>query len=305
MTAAPDPSRDLAVVVPSRDRPELLAGCLAALRVSNVPPARVLVVDSASSDPSSVAAVAGGATILRCDLPGASRARNVGWRAAVEPIVAFVDDDIRVAPDWTVRVCAPFADRDVVLVTGKVAAGEPVPGAAVDVEAVALTDDVAAGPFDRTTTGNVGASANVAARRSALEAEGGFDEALGAGARFRAAEDIDLFRRVLAHGSGWHAADAVGRHDQWRGRRALMRLEADYGFGFGVHLAKVVRADPALAGRVVGYEVRRYGRDLVHDLRGPYRLGVLRRSLWALSSLVGFGRGLAVPVRDGHLATRG
>lgn len=304
MSAPPDPARELSVVVPTRDRPDLLASCLAALAACDVAPAEVLVVDSASRDAGAVATAAAGATVVRCDLPGASRARNAGWRAARGSIVAFVDDDVRVAPDWPARVCEPFARADVVVVTGAVVAGQPVRGAGPDVQAVAVTDDVGDGPFDRDATGNIGASANLAARRVALEQVGGFDEALGAGARFRAAEDIDLLRRLLEHGQGWHAGDAVGFHDQWRGRRALLRLDVDYGFGFGVHLAKVARSDLRRAGRLARYEAARYLRDVRRDLRARFRLGLLRRTLWVGAAVAGAVRGLAVPVRDGHLQER-
>lgn len=304
MTGPIDPATHLSVVVPTRDRPDFLVSCLDAIARSHVAPAEVLVVDSASTDPDAVRAAAGDVAVLRCDVPGASRARNLGWRAAQGRVVAFVDDDVRVAPDWSSRVCTPFAEHDVVLVTGAVRAGRPVPGAGAHVEAVAVTDDVPAGPFDRTTSGNVGASANMAVRRDALLAIGGFDEALGAGARFKAAEDIDLFRRLLVQGRGWHAADAVGHHDQWRGRRALVRLEAAYGFGSGVHLAKVLRSDRARGGELAAFELRRYGRDVLRTIRSRHRLGLLRRTVWLVWAVVGVGRGLVVPIHGGHLRPR-
>ena len=304
MSGPIDPATDLSVVVPTRDRPDFLASCLDALAQLDVPPVEVLVVDSASTDPAAARASASHVAVLRCELPGASRARNAGWRAARGRIVAFVDDDVRVAADWSSRICAPFAEDDVAFVTGAVRAGRPVPGAGAHVAPVAVTDDVPAGPFDRTTSGNVGASANLAVRRDALAAVGGFDEAMGAGARFRAAEDIDLFRRLFEHGRGWHAADAVGHHDQWRGRRALVGLDADYGFGCGVHLAKVVRTDRARGWQLAAYELRRYGRDVVRTVRSRHRLGFLRRTVWLVWAVAGVARGLAVPIHDGHLRPR-
>lgn len=304
MATAPDPAGQLSVVIPTRDRPEMLAGCLRALAALDVPPAEVLVVDSASTDPAAVSPVDEAVTVLRCDMPGASRARNLGWRTARGPVVAFIDDDVRVAPDWSVRICAPFDDDVVVVVTGAVTAGRPVPGAGPDVAAVAVTDDVAAGPFGRTSVGNVGASANLAVRRATLERVDGFDEALGAGGRFRAAEDVDIIERLLEHGGGWHAADAVGFHDQWRGRHELLRLETAYGFGFGVHLSKVARSDRARARHVAAYEVRRYARDVAGDVRRRYRFAPVRRTLWFACALIGFGRGMLTPVQEGHLRSR-
>ena len=37
------------------------------------------------------------------------RSRNIGWRAATAPLVAFTDDDCRPAPDWLERLLAPRA----------------------------------------------------------------------------------------------------------------------------------------------------------------------------------------------------
>ena len=289
---------DLTVVVPTRDRPDRLARCLAAIGDLDPAPGAVVVVDSASRDPAAVADVVGDrATLVRCSQPGASRARNAGFRAAATPIVAFVDDDVRLATDWVPRIVAPFVDDHVVVVTGSVRAGE----AEGDVGAVAVTDDVLPGAFDACFLGNVGASANLALRRTVLEAVDGFDALLGAGGRFRAAEDLDLIDRALDHGGGWHAADAVGFHDQWRTRRELLRLEVDYGLGFGVRLSKLLRADPRRGLRMIAYEGRRLLADLGKDLVGGYQFGVVTRSAWATAVAWGLGRGLLIPMRRGHL----
>lgn len=302
MSGAPDPVRDLSVVVPTRDRPERLAACLDAIRRLDPAPCEVIVVDSASRSRAATAAAQGAATLVRCDEPGASRARNAGWRAARGSLVGFVDDDVRVHPRWAAELCAPFADDEVRFVTGAVVSGESLAGAAAGDRAVAVTDDVAAGRIDRHALGNVGASANLAVRRDALDAVGGFDELLGAGARFRSAEDIDLFDRLLALGDGWHAPAAVGHHDQWRSRRELLSLELAYGVGYGVRLSKVLRADRDRGRALAGYEARRLVGDVAHDLRGRYAFGVVSRVGWSVAALSGWVSGRRVPVRRGHLA---
>ncbi|HEU5083322.1 MAG TPA: glycosyltransferase family A protein [Acidimicrobiales bacterium] len=301
MTGRLHPSRDLTVVVPTRDRPDRLAACLDAIERLDPPPREVVVVDSGSSGPGATAPAHGRATVLRCERPGASRARNAGWRAASGSLVGFVDDDVRVAPSWAAALCAPFADERVAFVTGAVVGGEALAGAAAGDRPVAVTDDVRAGPIDRGALGNVGASASLAVRRSALEAVGGFDELLGAGARFRSAEDIDLFDRLLVGGIGWHAPEAVAHHDQWRSRRELLALELAYGSGYGVRLAKVLRADPARGRALAQYEARRLVGDVAHDLRGRYAFGVVSRVAWAAAALQGWASGRRVAVRDGHL----
>lgn len=296
---------DVTVVIPTRDRPDRLAACLQAVAALDPRPGGVVVVDSASTDRAAIAAVARSvlgesAELARCELPGASRARNAGWERAETSIVAFVDDDVRLAPDWAGRIVEPFRDAGVVLVTGSVQAGDQLGHEG----AVAVTDDVPDGPFDHSTMGNVGASANLAVRRDLLEESAGFDALLGAGAPFRAAEDLDLFDRLLDHGSGWHARAAIGLHDQWRSRRQLLRLELDYGTGFGVRLSKVMRADRRRAAAMVGYELRRLSRDLVGDLRGRYAFGIIRRLTWSSAVASGVVRGLCLEVDGGHLHPR-
>ncbi len=291
---------NLAVVVPTRDRPSLLAGCLAALREAGVRADDIVVVDSASKDSAAIAPARDlGIEVLRCERPGASLARNVGWRAVDEPLVAFVDDDVRVSPSWAGAITAPFDTPGVVLVTGAVGADGPVRD-----RSIATTEDVVGGRFRLDRFGHVGASANLAVRRDVLASVGGFDELLGAGGRFRAAEDLDLFDRMLRHGDGWHEVTAGAVHEQWRSRRDLLGLELSYGIGFGARLAKLARTDRARAGAIARYETRRFVKDVATDLRRSYEFGLLSRLAWACGLAAGAAGAAVVPVRAGHLHPR-
>ena len=244
----------LSVVVPTRDRPEMLAACLGALGASLRAGDELIVVDSASADAGSVAAVvaAHGGRLVRCDEPGASRARNAGIGAAAHGVVAFVDDDVRVAPGWAAGMAAAFATDGVVFVTGRV---DVPPEQADRQRLVALKTEVHPNPIDLETPAPLGASANLGVRRDALVAVGGFDELLGGGARLEAAEDLDLFDRLLAAGfRGRYEPEALAFHEQWRDRWALVRLDWRYGIGAGARLSKLARTDrPAPApGRARG-----------------------------------------------------
>src|SRR5581483_9986989 len=91
----------LTVVVPTRNRPDRLRTCLDALLPKLAGDDEVVVVDSASSSPASQeVATALGVRVVVADRPGASYARNLGWRAATRPFVAFIDDDVEVLDDW-------------------------------------------------------------------------------------------------------------------------------------------------------------------------------------------------------------
>jgi rhamnosyltransferase len=47
-----------------------------------------------------------------------SRKKNAGAAQAQAPLIAFLDDDVVVATDWPRRICEPFADDQVGLVSG-------------------------------------------------------------------------------------------------------------------------------------------------------------------------------------------
>ena len=157
----------LSIVVPTRDRPELLESCLRSLRAGLGDHDELIVVDSASIDPNvQRTARANGATVIRCDRPGVGVARNAGWRAAANDAVVFVDDDIRVAPEWA------DAWRDVIAAhpqtaffTGRI--GVPPEQHGVD-RPVAIKDEDEPAVLDASTTGSLGHSANLAVRRWAL-----------------------------------------------------------------------------------------------------------------------------------------
>ena len=300
-----EPGPSLSVVVPTRDRPNLLGPCIASIVAALAPGDELLVVDSASTDPAAAlaATAAAGDTgrRLRCDRPGASHARNVGWRASANEVVAFVDDDVRVDSTWADGLRRCLADHpETAFVTGRI--GVPPDQAGVD-RPVAVKDDPDPAVIDRTTTGTLGHSANLAVRRDALEAVGGFDELLGAGARFRAAEDYDLFDRLLAAGlTGRYEPAAAAWHDQWRGRGDLVRLDWAYGVGTGARLAKLVRTDPARAGTVARAALWTGGLRLLPGLvRARYELGIATVVARSAGTCAGFVSARARSLRGGVL----
>ncbi len=299
------PVEPLTVVVPTRDRAELLRRCLDALRASVGPTDEILVVDSASRD-GRVRDVAtqSGARYVRCDRPGGSLARNVGWRAASHDVVAFVDDDILVAPEWASAVRQVFARQpNLGMLTGSVEvppeqAEVPHPAAVVNYPTAHALDQ---GPPQRR-----GISGNLVVRREALERVGGFDDMLGPGRLFRAAEDKDLFDRILLAGfSGRYEPSVRVAHVQWRKRGERVRLDWSYGFGAGAHAAKLFRLDRSHARRVLSQLLVEWGvKDLRANIRSGYKTGAVAAMLRTIAIVAGCVRGLTVPVRDGHYVAR-
>ncbi|HVS67844.1 MAG TPA: glycosyltransferase [Mycobacteriales bacterium] len=278
----------LSVVVPTRDRPEMLERCLVALRADLADGDEIVVVDSASADPAPVAAAAerAGGRLVRCDRPGASLARNAGWRAANHELVGFVDDDVRVTPGWSAGLVNAFDDPDVEFVTGRVV----VPADQRDAERpVAITSRTESEVLHAGLSGDLGASANLAVRRRALAAVDGFDETLGPGSWAASAEDLDLFDRLFRAGYlGRYEPTAVAEHDQWRSRAQLVRLDWRYGKGMGVRLARLARWDRPRARRLLREALIEQGvRPVLNDLRHGYEFGAITVATRTLATVLG------------------
>ncbi len=232
-------------------------------------------------------ALAAGARLLRADLPGLSRARNLALDSTATEVLLFTDDDCRPQPGWVQAAAAAFAtDPGVGFVTGRVRAG----GAG---SPTAVHDEPAARRLDRATPlERMGHGANMAVRVAAVRDIGGYDPRLGAGGEFRAGEDTDVYRRLLDAGwVGRYVPDAVVEHEQWRSRSQAVRMAYGYGLGFGAVAAKAAACD-ARAGHVL------LRRGLVdagvgqawRDARNHYELGVVVSLTWTTGVAAGYGR---------------
>lgn len=83
----------MAVVIPTRDRPALVARAVASALGQTLAPAEVCVVDDGSDPPVSLAAGLP-VRLLRHDIPrGVGAARNAAVAMTTAPLVAFLDDD--------------------------------------------------------------------------------------------------------------------------------------------------------------------------------------------------------------------
>jgi GT2 family glycosyltransferase len=220
---------NISVVVCTMDRPDALTRCLDALRACTPPPAQIVVVDQGARP-----AAPEGIEVVRMSERGVSRGRNRGARAAEHELLAFTDDDCVPAPDWIGALQRGFEDG-ADGVTGRVL---PLPGAGG--VAVSSRTSTARRTFSGPgqTPWDIGTGGNLALRRSAFEAVGGFDEALGPGTPARAAEDVDLLYRLANAGRTLlYEPDAVVYHEL-KSRRARVGGRYGYGFGLGAFLAR-------------------------------------------------------------------
>lgn len=182
----------VSIVVPTVGRPSL-ATLLDALApgdgVLPMPLELILVDDRPDRSGPLVAvppALAPVTTVVPGRAAGPAAARNAGWRAAGYPWIAFLDDDVVPAPNWLAALEADLDVPDrVVGVQGRIEVPLPAGRRPTDWERV--TRGLAEGRW---------LTADMAYRRAALAAVGGFDERFPRAFR----EDADLAFRLRREG---------------------------------------------------------------------------------------------------------
>ena len=250
----------VSVVVPTLGRPSLAALLTALAAAEPAPvPVELLLVDDRPSPAGELPLPPGvEAKVLTGRAAGPAAARNVGWRAASHEWVAFLDDDVLPGPDWFTALAADLAD-----------AGPEIGGVQGRLH-VPLPADRRPTDWERVTAGLTDGkwiTADMAYRRAALEATGGFDERFPRAFR----EDAEIAYRVRR--AGWaltrgerQVTHPVRPEDRWvsvrtqRGNADDALLHHLYGRGWrellevppgrrARHLAVTAAAAAAVLGR--------------------------------------------------------
>jgi glycosyltransferase involved in cell wall biosynthesis len=207
---------NLAVVVCTRDRRELLLGLLGSLRGELGPEDELVVVDDGSRDGTAETARAwldehrADGVLLAEPGGGLSRARNAGLAAARAPVVCFLDDDETVEPGWADAYRAAWgrAAPEVGAIGGPMLPRWPGPRPVwladrlLDVVSVLDLGPEPRRLDQRARTGFVWGG-NLSVRAEAAAAVGGFDPALGLqpGEPWNRGDDEDLQVRLAR--AGW------------------------------------------------------------------------------------------------------
>jgi glycosyltransferase involved in cell wall biosynthesis len=217
----------ISVVVPTRDRPDRLAVCLAALDRQTVADLEIVVVDDASRDAAAVAAAVAAAPrarLVRGAGRGPAAARNAGVAAARGAVVCFTDDDCEPVPGWASALAARLAD-------GADAAAGPTRNARPHDPFAAAAQAVATHLAEATVDGDgrmrFAPTSNLACRADVCAAVP-FDESYP----LAAGEDRDWCARLTASGRALvFAPEALVRHHQELSAAGFWRQQVRYGRG--------------------------------------------------------------------------
>jgi glycosyltransferase involved in cell wall biosynthesis len=219
---------------------------------------------------------------------GLSRAYNMGMALTDTEVVACTDDDVVVPRDWLAAIAQAFAaDAEAGLLYGQVCIPSELEG--VSTEELIVPSLTWCEPcrlhWRARNFRTWGMGADMALRRAAFDAVGGFDEVLGGGAPLRSSQDFDYAMRVYR--ARWAVVlDPAVRVDHYGARTPGQMAETmrNYGVGDGAYLSKHIRCgDPLAVRRLVG-NVGRYSlrevRNIVRARRrgpvNPYLTGLFR-----------------------------
>jgi GT2 family glycosyltransferase len=270
----------VSLVLCTRNRPALVRETIESILRADDVPDEIVVVDQSDEPDHSLEHLEHGRTtairVVASGPNGLGRARNEGVAAARHDVLVFVDDDMWAHPSWLeALVRALVAAQPRAVVTGAVEAttAESWRGFTPSTQGH-ISGAVFAGRLER----DVLAGGHMAIERSALEAVGGFDPRLGAGAPFPAADDNDLGFRLLEAGYRIvYVEDAVLYHRAWRAGWQYPLVRWRYGQGKGGFYAK----HRAASNR---HMARRATHDVTHRLRRLPKLAV-RQPLRAAGDL--------------------
>jgi GT2 family glycosyltransferase len=286
------------LILASRNRPGLLSATVASILEADELPSELIIVDQSDTPNTELAGLAsppGCAVRYRpTRSTGLSRANNEGVAAAHHDVLVFTHDDVRVTPGWfgtLVRALERAGPRAVV--TGRV-----LPGAVGE----GFAPSTISSEVSRVYEGRIGMDIlypmSLALYRSALEETGPFDERLGPGTPFPAAEDNELAHRLLEAGYRIvYDADAVLYHLAWRTRREYLPLKWSYGRGQGAFYGKHIDLrDRYVLWRFARELTQRSGRFLRLLPRQPRRAA--GQIVCAFGVISGFTQWLLTRPRD-------
>jgi cellulose synthase/poly-beta-1,6-N-acetylglucosamine synthase-like glycosyltransferase len=255
------------VIVPVRDGESTIADCLDSILATDYPADRreIVVVDNGSSDGTAALIRARSVRYVREHRRGVSNARNRGIAETDGEILAFVDADCLVEPQWLTELVRPFEDPEVGSVAGDLQHSPPTTVA--ERQSARLLGNWQRFAF--TSNPAYPITANAAYRREVMDRIGPFDPDM------TRAQDVELGLRFQEK-SGLrlaYAERATARHRNRTTQLGFFRQQLGWAYGAGLVGAKfeALGGDPVTPPRI---------REITSTLRGlgmVIRAGARRR----------------------------
>jgi GT2 family glycosyltransferase len=289
---------NLTAAIATLDRPDALLRCLDRLLAGDVLPAEVLIVDQSRGDATRLAIEQRrGSPVpiiyIHQERRGLSASRNAAVAGASRPILAVTDDDCVPDHGWIAAIERAFASPSAPdAVTGRVLPlDSDVPG----LYAVSLRQGTTRMEFSgKTVPWAVGTGGNFAVKREWLDRVGGYDERLGAGSPGQAAEDAELFYRLLCAGTRIRYEPDVLIYHERQSKTRRMRSRWTYGHGIVALCGICLRRRDLYALRLLAHWLLDQCREFARAARRRERRQLQERSLMLRGTMRGLVYGLRV-----------
>ena len=293
----------VSVIIPTKDRPGAAANAVRSVMAGEWQAFELFVIDQ-SADDTTAEALADfrsdprfGYHRNRRPGVGAASSRNLGVALSSGPLLAIIDDDVTVQPDWLDNIIAEFeADPALQFICGKLTA-PPDDGR----QGYTPAFDARPG-ISRWQMPIEAAGANFSMRRSLLDRIGGYDEFCGPGSRLGASDDGDLTWRIVRSGAKWRACAHVevvhtfGFRPSSEGAALLKRYQIGLGGNFGRFTR---RGDWLATAYFLLWQTRAAVRGIALLLCGQRGQGLG----WVRDRATGFKRGLILPPNEGFVSS--
>jgi cellulose synthase/poly-beta-1,6-N-acetylglucosamine synthase-like glycosyltransferase len=288
------------VIVPVRDGEPTIADCLDAILATDFPAERreILVVDNGSSDGTADLIQSRPVRYLREPRRGVSNARNHGIAESTGEILAFVDADCLVEPQWLTELVRPFEDQEIGSVAGDLQ--HVAPTTAAERQSARLLGNWQRFAF--TSNPAYPITANAAYRRDVIERIGTFDP------HMTRAQDVELGLRFQERSGRRlaYAEKATARHRNRTTQLGFFRQQLGWAYGAGLVGAKfeAMGGDPVNPPRI--REISRTARGLGIVLRARIRgrgrsewiedawFDLLRQVAWWVGARAGLRKGAKI-----------
>ncbi|MBO9317753.1 MAG: glycosyltransferase family 2 protein [Chloroflexus sp.] len=289
----------VSIIIPTKQRPQPLYSAVQSVFRSTYQPFELFVVDQSSDD--------SGAVLLesfRSDPRfhylsnrrsgfGAASSRNLEIAAGHGAIVALIDDDVEVTPNWLEQIVAEFsADPELDFIAGRLTAS---PCDSAQGYTLYAWPGLSRWHFSLHASG-----ANFSMRRRLFDRVGGYDEFCGSGSRLRASDDTDLCWRIVRSGARYKICphiEVIHTHG-FRPRDKAEALFARYQYGNGGNFGRFTRRGDLFAGAwFLAREFRHIVRALIAVLGGDRR-----EWLYSRQRLRGLWDGFCLPPNGGFVS---